>query len=321
MKLRCPECGHIIDTDDYAVPKKLAEQPKKKGKGCGTWLAALIVALLLGGVGFWFYYQAQQSEEAEAYENAMKSDDLATLESFLDTYTDASVEHRTNVESRLKNLRERDLAWTNAVVSNSRTDFEAYLKRFPNSEHRAEALQKIDSLDWATAGALNSIDAYQKYLEDHPNGHYANDATEVLKKIKAQEVTPEEQDMIHQTMRAFFQSVNSRDFDRLLTTVQPPLSSFLGKPDATEADLQTYLEKIYKDNVANMVWRLNGDYKINKKEIGDEKYEYTVSYSARQDIEYEDGNKHTSRYRIKSRVNPDGKIVEMNMSRLIPSEQ
>ena len=51
---------------------------------------------------------------------------------------------------------------------------------------------------------------------------------------------------------------------------------------------------------------------------GIDEYEYSVDFSAKQKIEREDEDKETeANYRIKAKVNPDGKITELNMVKVI----
>ena len=96
------------------------------------------------------------------------------------------------------------------------------------------------------------------------------------------------------------------------------MSNFLGKQDATKADVVTFMNKIYKDDITNMNWRINNDYKISKKEVGDEQYEYTVNFSATQNIERTDASKEKeARYKIKATINPDGQITSMSMTKIL----
>ena len=59
------------------------------------------------------------------------------------------------------------------------------------------------------------------------------------------------------------------------------------------------------------------DYKIDKKEIGDNEYEYTVSFSAVQEVEKTDNSTSNTKFRIKAKVDPDGKITEFNMLKIL----
>ena len=96
------------------------------------------------------------------------------------------------------------------------------------------------------------------------------------------------------------------------------MTSFLGKSDATRADVITFMEKIYKDDITNMNWHLNNDMKIDKKEIGEDEYEYTVNFSAIQNIERTDPTKEKqAKYKINAKVGPDGQITSFNMIKII----
>ena len=78
------------------------------------------------------------------------------------------------------------------------------------------------------------------------------------------------------------------------------------------------MHKIYKDDITRMTWRLNNDYEIDKKEVGDEEYEYTVKFSALQDIDRTDDSKEKhAKYRISATVNPDGLISAMSMTKIL----
>ena len=96
------------------------------------------------------------------------------------------------------------------------------------------------------------------------------------------------------------------------------MTTFLGKTGASKSDVVAFLNKIYKDDITAMEWHANNDYKIAKREIGIDEYEYTVEFSARQKIERTDASKEKEAlYRIKAKVNPDGKITELNMVKIL----
>ena len=342
--IKCPECGH--DVSDQApfcpqcgvriagnvtttpppvpnpaptttpTPQANNEEPKKSNKT--TIIISIIIALVVCGAMYYFYSDAQSSKEKEAYEYAMQSSDPMVLQSYLDTYLDAPEAHRDSIQAHLGLLKAGDEEWTNALVSGSKAALEAYLEKYPDSPHKSEAKHKIDSLDWVTASNLNSAEGYQKYLEEHPEGDYVDDAKDGLKGVKAKTVLPEEEAMINSTFRTFFQAINTRDEASLTSCVSTLMTSFLGKSDATKSDVRTFLQKIYKDDVQSMLWRLNKDYKIEKKEIGDDEYEYTVEFSAVQHVESTDesrtGDNH---FRIHAKVGPDEKITMLTMKKIV----
>lgn len=73
------------------------------------------------------------------------------LKSYLDTYKDADEAHRDSITAHLNMLQQVDQDWTNALVSDSKEALEAYLQKYPNTPHKNEIWNKIDSIDWQLA--------------------------------------------------------------------------------------------------------------------------------------------------------------------------
>jgi len=292
------------------------EPPKKKNYW--PFIVALVLALLICGVCFHFYNSAKSSKESDAYSFAMKSDDPLVLQTYLDNNLDAPQEHRDSIMARMDFLKKQDNDWANAVVSGSRTALEDYIAKHPDSEHNNEAKHMIDSLDWSDALNESTMESMQAYLQNHANGEHVDEANSELKKIKAKTVQDDDRNLVASSLRRFFQSINSRNEAQLQSSVTASMSNFLGKADATKADVVTFMNKIYKEDITNMNWKLNGDYKINKKEVGDEQYEYTVNFSAKQNIERTDETlEKEARYQIKATINPDGLISSMTMTKIL----
>ena len=292
------------------------DSAKKKKSTRSILIISFIFAVLVAGIFYYFYDSANRSKEQEAYEYAMQSSDPMVLQSYLDTYKDADEAHRDSIMAHLSMLQQVDQDWTNAMVSGSKEALEAYLQKYPNSPHKQEAWNKIDSIDWQVALKTNSVDGYQAYLDAHADGSHIEEAENAMKKIKSSEVQPEESQMISGLFRQFFQSINSRNEDGLTATCEDILSSLLGKPSATKSDVATFMHKLYKDDVANMNWRLNNDYQVKKREVGDQDYEFQVQFSARQDIDKTDGSKTENVFKINATVSPDGKISAFNMAKI-----
>lgn len=302
------------------TPKKepSTQAAKAKKKSHGPLIVAFIIALAICGVCFYFYSNAKSNKEEESYEFAMKSDDPLVLQTYLDNNRDAPADHIQAVTARLEELKRQDTDWTNAVVSGSKAALEEYLAKHPDSEHKVEAVHKIDSLDWVDASNKNTVEALQAYLDAHDEGEHVDEAQTAIKNLKAKTVQADEKTMITSVFRHFFQAINAKSEGDLEATVAPILTNFLGKPDAIKADVVTFMHKIYKDDITSMTWRLNNDYKIDKKEVGDEEYQYTVSFSALQDINRTDDTKEKhARYKVSATVNPDGLISSMSMTKIL----
>lgn len=290
--------------------------PKKKGHT--ALIVSLVFAIVVCGVCFYFYNSAKNSKETEAYEFAMKSDDPLVLQTYLDNYQDAPVAHIDSITAHLERLKQNDADWNNAVVSGSKEALLDYLAKHPDTEHKADAQHKIDSIDWTMAQNQNTLTALQDYLDEHANGEHVDEANDAIKLLKANTVQPEEKDLVRLSLKTFFQAINSRSEASLEASVAPLMTNFLGKPDATKADVVTFMNKIYKDDITSMTWRLGSDMKVDKKEVGDEEYEYTVSLSATQDIDRTDPNKEKhADYKITAKINPDGLITAMSMTKIL----
>lgn len=310
--------GNGADNDGNAPVNGQPTADKPKHNNVGKLLVSVVIAALICGVCFYFYNRSNTSEEQEQYEYAMKSNDPLVLQSYLDAFKDAPEAHRDSIQAHLDALKMQDNDWTNALVSGSKTALLDYLSKHPNSEHKQEAMHKIDSLDWADASNENTIEAINGYLTEHANGDHVDEANTLLKKLKANTVQPEDKALVSSVMRHFFQAINSRDEASLMATCAPLLTNFLGKTNATKADVVTFMNKIYKEDITNMNWHLNNDYKIQKKEIGDEQYEYTVDFSAVMNLERTDATKETNpHFKIQTKINPDGEITALTMTKIL----
>ena len=278
--------------------------------------ASIVIALLVLGVCFYVYNNAQSNREQEEYEFAMKSNDPTVLQTYLDNYKDAPQEHRDSISAHLLLLTQQDKDWTDALVNNSKTAFENYLKNHPDSPHKQEAMEKIDSIDWDVCCKNNTPEAYQKYMDEHNDGAHYDEAQDKLKKAKTQEVTLSEQQALGNLFHRFFVSINSKDEGGLVSTVNDYVD-FLGKASASKQDIVGYMHKLYKEDVEQMVWSLDNNYDISKREVGDEKYEYTVRFMALQKVNKTDGSTTTTKYKIDATVSPDGKITRMTMNKFV----
>lgn len=280
-------------------------------------IISFFIAVIAMGVCYAFYSSARSDKETEAYEYAMSSKDPMVLQSYLDTYKDAPEAHIDSIQAHLDQLRQLDQDWTNACVTGTRGALEQYIEQHPDSPYKQQAMHKLDSIDWNAAKTANTVEAFEAYLEQHPSGDYADDANDNIKSLNAGTVQPEEKLMVSTAFRNFFTSLNAKDEDMLTSSVAQLLTSFLGKPDATRSDVVTFLHKIYKPTVASMNWASLGDYKISKKEIGDEQYEYSVEFSATQTVHNTDGTTTDNKYHISAKLNPDSQITELKMTKKV----
>lgn len=298
--------------------KPQPETPKKStgGKIVKLLLVSFIISLVICGTGYYFYKSAQSQKEQEDYEYAIQSTDPMVLQSYLARYADAPREHRDSINAHLTMLTQSDHDWTNAVVSGTKSALEEYVKNHPGSVHCGEAKDKIDSIDYAVANRANTVESYTQYLKEHPDGKYASEAQEYITDKKNTEVQPEEAAMVKATCRHFFQAINSKSEGRLLETVTDYLTSFLNLSGANGQDVVSFMHKLYKEDITNMNWRLNDDFKIEKVKGEGDEFRLKAQFSANQEIERTDPSKEkNAKYIISVEVTPEGKIQSFTMKK------
>lgn len=303
------------DKQEKQMPPQ-GQQPKKK-KGSGAIIVSLLIALVVCGICYYMYQQAQNNKELEEFEYALQSKDPLVLQGFLDTFKDAPEEHRDSIEYILQNIKQADLEWINALNSNSKSELLAYMEKHPDSQHKAVVMNKIDSLDWIQCNNLNNEEAYQGYMTEHPEGEHYDEAEELLKQLKVKTISDEEKAKIREVYHNFFVSINEKDEEGLKATLAETFT-LLDKTNANKSDAVEFMHKLHKDTQAKSIWKPENNYDIKKREIGDSQYEYNVTFSALQDIQYEDASKNkTVKYRITSTIDPEGTISLLKMVRLI----
>jgi len=289
---------------------------KNKSGNKSVFIISVILAVIVLGVCAYVYNKAQSDREAEQYEIAINSTDLMVLQSYLDNYKDAPQEHIDSINAHIKRINAADREWTNAIVSSSKAALSEYLRNHPDSPHRGEALSKIDSIDWAQCAKANTAAAYQLYIDNHTDGNHYDEAQLALKEIKATQITPEERQKIISTFRQFFLSINEKDESTLTSTVSD-IINFLGKASATKDDIVSFMHKLYKPEIENLIWSLSKDFKIDKTEIGDGVYEYSVTFMANEKVTKTDKSDSTTQYLISAKIDPDGKISDMAMTKIV----
>lgn len=343
---KCPECGDVVFNDSDECPnchhplnipevkpqpvtprpEVTAEQETSPAKGgmkrtYVVLIVSFVVALLAVFVSLYFYKTTQDKNEMDAYENAMASSEPAVLQNFLDVYTEAPQEHRDSIAAHLEQLRKVDTEWDNAVRSGSKTALERYIQLHPGSIHVTEARLKIDSLDWLAATAADTPEAYQAYIDGHlDNGLHLDEARIMFEKSDARRVTDDDRQMISSLFGNYFTALANNEEASLTETLSGVLGSFLHKENATKTDVMTYMKKLHApDDITGMTFSLNNDWKIEKTDVGDGRYKYTVTFSVDHRITRNDTSKETfSTYNVVAGVSPEHKISDLNMKKIVP---
>lgn len=353
---RCPDCGEIIFKEQAACPnchcvingasapvatpventtteadkksaataaKKPAPQPaprrpRRRKAGVTALIIAFVLALIVVFLGIYFMKNQEQKNEQRAYENAMLSTEPLVLQNFLDMYVDAPRQHRDSIKTHLTALKKVETDWTNAMVNNSKYAFEHFMKRYPQSTHNVEAAIKIDSLDWEAAVKENTAEAFKRYFTEHEDGAHYDEAHANYEQIEAQKVTAEDKIAVSQLFSTFFNALAQRDEVALSASLAPVLSSFLHRQNATKDDVKQYMDKLHEPDITRMEFILADDWKIDKQEVSEGRYDYIVDFSVAQRLERTNEERETSvHYKITAKVSADNYITELNMKRSV----
>lgn len=337
----CPQCHHVTgekvaaQTSEHEAaqaivqtfeqgseqkPESTSEQNKPANAHKNNRIVIMVVvvvALVVCGICYAFYHNAQSDKEQQAYEMAMTSQDADVLQNYLALYPNAPEEHIDSIQAHLEMLKAIDRDWTNAMVSGSKSAIERYLAEHPDSPFKNTAQHMIDSIDWSVASAAGNVESLEAYIESHPDGEYIEEANDAIKNLNATTVQPEDKLLVNGVFNSFFQSLNARDEEALTSTTSPVMTKFLGKSNATRSDIVTFMHKIYKSGVSSMKWQSMDDYNISKKDVGSQKIEYTVTFSAKQTVTHDDNTIEDSQYRVSAKVSPEGLISEFNMVKIL----
>lgn len=339
----CPECGHQVSdkaavcpncgiaiAGNTAIPsnsaassgmatvkaKTVVRNDSRIAPGTIVIVAGLI-AVLVVLVGFYFYNNVQDRNERDAYENAMACSEAAVLQNYLDMYADAPQAHRDSVMAHLALLKKVDMEWDDALVNNSRSAFESYIRKHPESVHRTEALLKIDSIDWNEAMRADNEEAYRRYVAAHADGIHIDEARDKMDKLAKTQVGEEEKHRVTSVLTSFFNALADNDEDALTMSVDVVLNSFLHRAGATKADVISYMHRIHSpEDISLIQFRPNNDWKIEKQELATGEYCYVVNFSVDEKIDRSDTTKETfCSYKVSAKVSEAGKITDLSMKK------
>ncbi len=276
-------------------------------------IVSLIIAVAIVGVCFFLYHQTMSDREEAEYEYALKSDDEMILQGYLDNYGDAPQEHLDAIRKRLSKLSLAEKEWDDAVMNGTGSALNGYIEKYPNSPHKREALDRLDSIDWVQAVNINSVEAYKQYADNHYDGAHYEEAMVAMKNMKSEEVHPADVQFVRSVFHNFFVAINSKDEGSLIANVSDNMT-LLGKENATKNDVIAFMYKLYKPEIKSMLWTLANDYDIQKKAVAEGQFEYTVKFSAIQRVDGYDNKTTNNNYRIDANINADGKISSLGMT-------
>ena len=281
---------------------------------------SLAIASIVGAVSIYFYKESKGSKEQQAFGLALNSNDTLSMSNFLSSYSDAPSAHIDSIRSRLDYIRQGEREWDSLQVHKTHEMAAAYVARYPNMSHYAQALLLLDSIDWADALHENTAASYQRYLATHQEGKHIAEARERVYAGNLDVVANEERQIITTLVQRFFQSVNDNDAGQFKSCLSPALVSFMGTEHPSAEEAAGWMRRQHGESVKSLVWSSNGDYEIVKSKKDNGSLEYGVKFSAKQDMVK--GDKSSSdRYKVSVTMTTDGKMTSLGMVKIVPQEE
>ena len=283
-------------------------------------VVSLAITAMIAAVCFYLYNDSKISRETEAFELAMKSNDIAQINSFLRNFSDATSEHRKAANEKIAEITHQSEALSLSLMTREKSKLEKYLSDYPDTPQKQHIQSIIDSLDWEDAVKTNTKASYEKYIAEHVDGIFIKDAKEARDKMSVVVTTgtPEDQAMAKMLFREFFLGVNGNDASRMTATLSPTVSNFMGTANASSGDVVGWMKRQHGEDVSNVIWKIDHNYNITRKELNGAK-EYVMEFKAQKTVSKKDGRSSTEHYKISSTVTEGKKISSMNMVKYTPS--
>jgi hypothetical protein len=311
-----------IDTDGENLerPEHVEENDSQDSTGRYKYIpvvVSLAISALIAAVCFYFYNESKLTRETQAFNIAMKSGDVNEMNRFLRNYTDATNEHKEAIKKRMSSITQEEIDFMEAITFRDKNKLSQLLANYPQISQKQRILSMIDSLDWEEAVRTNTKEGYEKYLAEHTAGLFSKEAKDKVT-VKMLAASAEDEAMAKSLFREFFLGVNANDEARTNATLHTQLSSFMGTENANSGTVSSWMHQQHKDDVSNVIWKLNHDYKITKKELNNHQ-EYLIDFTAKRTIVHKDGRSTSESFKINSSLTEGKKIASMNMTKYTPS--
>ena len=312
-----------IDTDEENLEKPEHQESddennsNRNKRGYLPVVVSIAIAALIAAVCLYFYNDSKLSIENNAFELAYDSGDVDKMKTFLRNHPDATDAHKRAITNKIDELTKQKQDYSMGIVTRDKAKLQQYLVDYPKSPHKQTILAMIDSIDWEDALRVNSKEGYDKYIAEHSSGIFIKEAKEKVS-VKITAATAEDQAMAKSLYREFFLSVNGNDASRITPTLNSAITQFMGTSNATSSDVIGWMKNQHGEGVSGVIWKLNHDYKITRREQNG-KMEYIVEFTAKRTVNYRDGRVSNENFKISSNVSENKKISSMTMSKYVPS--
>ena len=148
---------------------------------------------------------------------------------------------------------------------------------------------------------------------------YIDQANDAYTQLDAKKVNDDDKARVSNLFSTFFNALGNGDEPTLTSCVDNIMTSFLHKANASKTDVIGYMNKLHQNpEVSRIEYRMNNDWKIEKKDDGNGSFSYSVNFSVDQTTECTDPSDNSfNTYKISAKISSDDKITELNMQRIV----
>lgn len=293
----------------------------KENRHILLWIMLVTLILAVSGVVVylcWNKSTTDEKNEAEnglwlkirAFEGEMQLDSLEKAISDYQWFFPHG-RHAGEVRDMKERIGKERTDWVQARYSDSIEEVEDFIRNHSNSFFRHEAERILDSLSFVEARSEDTFEAYENYLSSYSDGLYSKDARMRMDVIDSGVVTDNESVNAGQVINDHFIALAMEDSEKLKSTVADLVVSYIGKVNATPADVVQYMQSIHSDKSRKVSFQIQNV--VVSKEVNNHKPEYTVSFLL---DEYIKQNGHTDDlcFVCMAKINHEGKITSLILS-------
>jgi hypothetical protein len=246
------------EADVYNEPPLSTDKGNKKGKL--FLIIGLVLILLVGGAGTYFYLQDRNAKEAEAryWNQCIEENTPQGYSKYLLQYPDGRFGEEA--KSKIVGLRqEEQKEWEKLRETNDADALFSFLTDHPGTPYMREIRHSIDSLSWLKTVSDNTADSYLAYLENVKIGRFvgeyqtkARERYDYLSQLRT--VEGEELTRIKEEITVFFKSLSDTNEKDLAKRMLPTLAKFYNKQNQSSKNI---IESVKSELKINGIRRIS----------------------------------------------------------------
>ena len=297
-------------------PTKSATKPaprKRKRRGCFWFFLTLALLTSLAAAFYYWQEEAKKAKEETEYRLLKNVTNPAFYQQFLNDHPGSK--YTEQVKRSMQRLEAENAEWQEVLKVKTRIQFLKFMQNHPQTHHKRECEDFIDSIDWADATNIGTLEAYAHYLELHPSGAYAEMASGTLNELAKTRITKEEKVQILGLINTFFAHGLARQDTLAISTHMPPtMNDFCGTKQATPTQIAEFNKEKRTEDVLGIHYVIPGEINFKRETLEDGTMGFAVDLIVEETINRSDATQPSHRtLQVNAWLNNEKKIVRMNI--------